>query len=686
VVDDPAGTVTDAGTIATATLLLASETVVPPEGAAVLRVTIPCSLLPAARLAALSETPDMDVVALDGEVEELPHCTVLKRAATAATSLNEGGTHQVMCLMPAEASTTMPRAVPYGNAVKSTRTAATVQSDTSGLVAHSTPYASGYHHLFERSGSMAIQSAAPAFGSMDERLRPTDIAAWILCGLAILFGAWALHIGWQHSILDLHQWRQSHTALSAYEMTRGGPFWRYVTPILGPPWPSPIEMPLYQWIVATTSAAASLDLHATGRGVSVAFFIATLISAWFALDILDVRPRYRPIFIALTLVSPLYLFWSRTFMIESTALFFAVTYVLTIDRATKPRTTPSEQRIWMIAALATGVLASAVKVTTFVPWWTGGAMLVAARLHRTRPAPATIAAIATALVVPVLTAAGWLAFSGAVKSENLLSARLAWSTVAWQHFGPLSMRLSPRSWYAVPAGAVLGRTRHTVIASLPAFAGAWMAIGAYRTRLVPALLCVVLYFLPIAIFMHLYTAHVYYPYANSLLLIVMVGCGIVALLERRGVASWLGLGLLSVALFSAATSYLSGYYVDQQSDDRSRWPLATALRRRVPADDVLLIYGLDLNTEFPYTAGHWAIMSWENRGAGDPLFERTVARLAPEHRRVGALVACGESRTDPIVATTARWLEFDGRPFDRDSYCDVYFPRDRAPATPITFR
>ena len=168
-----------------------------------------------------------------------------------------------------------------------------------------------------------------------DRLRPTDIAAWILCGLAVVFGAWALHIGWHHSILDLHQWRQSHTALSAFEMTRGGPFWRYVTPILGPPWPSPIEMPLYQWIVATMSRTASLDLHATGRSVSVAFFMATLVSGWFALDIVDVRPRYRPIFVALTLVSPLYIFWSRTFMIESTALFFAVTFVMAIHRATK---------------------------------------------------------------------------------------------------------------------------------------------------------------------------------------------------------------------------------------------------------------------------------------------------------------------------------------------------------------
>jgi hypothetical protein len=101
---------------------------------------------------------------------------------------------------------------------------------------------------------------------------------------------------------------------------------------------------------------------------------------------------------------------------------------------------------------------------------------------------------------------------------------------------------------------------------------------------------------------------------------------------------------------------------------------------------VLLIYGLDLNTEFVYTAQRRAIMSWENRGAGDPLFEQTVAMLAPEHRRIGALVACGDSRDEAVVSRTVKWLVLADQPSDRDSYCDVYFPRDHIPAERFTFR
>ena len=527
-----------------------------------------------------------------------------------------------------------------------------------------------------------------------DRLRPVDAAAWFLCALAAAFGAWALQIGWHHSILDLHQWRQSHTALSAYEMVRGGPFWQYLTPILGPPWPSPIEMPLYQWIVATISRSQSTDLHATGRTVSAAFFLATLVSYWFALDILVVSPRYRPIFVALAMASPLYLFWSRTFMIESTALFFAVTFLLSVHRATRPgppsssnvarRLEPSEIA-WWIAAIAAGVLGGMVKVTTFVPWWTGAAVLVAVRWWRAPVPRARLAVAAVGLIVPVIAAAGWLAFSGAVKAQNPLSAQLAWSTVAWQHFGPLAMRLDPRSWYMVPGSTVLGRTRHTVLGSAAVFAGAWLAIVLLRRRLTPVLVCVALYFLPIAIFMHLYTAHVYYSYANSLLLLTMVGCGIVALLERRDLLSWVGLGLLAWALVAMTTNYLTGYYVDQQSDDVSRWPLASALPRQLAANDVLLIYGLDLNTEFTYTARRRAIQSWEDRGAGDPLFERSLALLAQEGGRIGALVACGASRGIAVIPDTVRRLAMADRPSYRDVYCDVYFPRDRMPAGEIRF-
>jgi hypothetical protein len=62
-------------TVATAGLLLDSEILAPPVGAAAVRVTVPCTLFPAATLVALNVTPDTVRVVVVGPVGEgeLPH-------------------------------------------------------------------------------------------------------------------------------------------------------------------------------------------------------------------------------------------------------------------------------------------------------------------------------------------------------------------------------------------------------------------------------------------------------------------------------------------------------------------------------------------------------------------------------------------------------------------------------------
>jgi hypothetical protein len=100
---------------------------------------------------------------------------------------------------------------------------------------------------------------------------------------------------------------------------------------------------------------------------------------------------------------------------------------------------------------------------------------------------------------------------------------------------------------------------------------------------------------------------------------------------------------------------------------------------------VLLIYGLDLNTEFTYTAQRRAIMSWENRRRRSVVRadSRHACARTSTHRRPGRVRRL-EKRA--VVSRTAKWLAFGDQPSDRDSYCDVYFPRDRTPATALTFR
>ena len=503
-----------------------------------------------------------------------------------------------------------------------------------------------------------------------------EYLVWALSAAGAVFGVWALHVGWDHSIIDLHPWRQTHTAISAYEIMRGGPFWTYRTPILGPPWTAPIELPLYQWMVGTIARGLSADLEIVGRTVAVAFFFGMLAALWSGLAILRVRPRHRPIFVALVVASPLYIFWSRTFMIESTALCFAVAYLAGVHQATRLDRLLARRVVWMLIAGGLGAVAGGVKVTTFAPWLAAAGLLVLFRWRQARPVRVEIATIGlVCFLLPAVAALAWLRFTDHVNAQNPLATHLAWSTVAWHHFGPLSLRLAWRSWYAVPSNHLLGRTRHAVIGSVPVFAAALALAATKKDRIAQCAACLAIYMLPIAVFMALYLAHVYYSYASGLFLLVALGCGIVAGLEGARSLQWTAVLLFGVALGVMSNNYVHGYYADQATDAGADSPLTARLRQLTGPDETLLLLGMDLVPQVPYVTKRRAIMDWENRGAGDPAMQHEIAALGAEGGRLGAMVVCGSVRALPIVRINIDRLSFFERPEFSTRDCDVYVAR-----------
>lgn len=512
--------------------------------------------------------------------------------------------------------------------------------------------------------------------------RASDAAAWMLCGLAAVFGAWALQVGWFHGILDVHAWRQSHTAISTQEMLRGGPFWRYRTPIFGPPWQWPLELPVFQWLVASAVRQLGTGLEPTGRAVSVAFFVGALAALWVALDAASVAPRHRPVMLALVWASPLYIFWSRTFMIESTALCFGLAYFAAVHRATRA----DGGAIPIVACICTaavGALAGATKVTTFVPCLAAGGLIVVMRWRRggwsRRRGAATLVA---AFVIPLAAAGTWLLFADSQKASNRIAAQHVWSGERDQRladpehvlaqFGSLALHSRLRSWYAAPANVILGRTRHTVVGSGWVFGAAVAVLLAFRRRLAASAVCGLLYMLPIAIFMNLFLVHVYYSYENGFLVALIVGFAIVTLLEESGVVRWGGVALLAAALAAMATGYRSGYFADQQSTVNQTVRIADLTRQLTAPDEVMVIYGLEYSPVVPYAASRRAIMDDENRSVYDPAIRATLAALGEEGARVGALVACGESRDAPAVRANISALGFPMRPRYVEPFCELY--------------
>src|SRR5262249_37528880 len=123
----------------------------------------------------------------------------------------------------------------------------------------------------------------------------------------------------------------------------------------------PIEFPIYQWIVAALGLIG-IQIETAGRLVSYCFFIACLWPIWMIFRSMKLKTEIFLITAILFLSSPLYLFWSRTVMIESLALFFAALWLaLLIALLTMPKPTWSS----FITVVATGTIAGLVKITTF---------------------------------------------------------------------------------------------------------------------------------------------------------------------------------------------------------------------------------------------------------------------------------------------------------------------------------
>src|SRR5262249_22682730 len=154
--------------------------------------------------------------------------------------------------------------------------------------------------------------------------------------------------------------RQTQTALNTYFMLGHRYAIIYETPVLGPPWELPFEFPLYEWVVAAVVTCTGWPLDQTGRLVSRIFYFLCLFPCWHLLRLLRVSVAGRLIGLSLFLLSPVYIIWSRAFLIETTVLFLALsTLACTLAWLERPR-------LWLVLlALGLATLTALVKITTF---------------------------------------------------------------------------------------------------------------------------------------------------------------------------------------------------------------------------------------------------------------------------------------------------------------------------------
>lgn len=496
---------------------------------------------------------------------------------------------------------------------------------------------------------------------------PRSVVAVFL--VMVVVALWLLTRRWEASILDRHEFRQLQTALTAFWMQREGIQLNYLTPLFGPPWSIPMEFPIYQACVALWSGLTGMALEQSGRLVSIAFFAATLPALHDLLAVAGLPRSRRLVVLTFVLATPIYLFYARSVLIETTALCFSVWFVALLRRSLE-----SPRWNWILGTTAAAALAALTKITTFAVFCVPAGILAATVLASALRQPAARAAwppLLTASALPVALALAaawwWVARGDALKHANPFTGFLASTELQSWNYGTFALRLDPAFWKGLLHGvvnSVLSEGSVAIALLCATFATArarWVALAAAAGYATGPLL-----------FANLYHIHDYYYAANGLLLTGAAGVLVASAWDNPRVPPalrWLALGSVLVFQLQAFNRSYAYYYWKEAPPPPE---LALVAREAVPADGVILVYGEDWNPLLPYYAQRRAVMVPGQRENETDILEDVLARLPP--RRIEAMIVTTDrirGRSGFIAERTERF-GLMRQPFARSEHADLY--------------
>ncbi len=380
-----------------------------------------------------------------------------------------------------------------------------------------------------------------------------------------------------------------------------------------------MEFPLFQGIVALACKAMGSDLDQTGRMVSLLFFYASLWILYLLILRLFKSRVCGYLAVSMALICPLYIFWSRTFMIESTALFFTLLYLLGVVSSFG-----NKETAWKITAGLAGITAALVKITTFtiaLPlagifclfWWENQK----GRHFSVKTIRILAVMAVTYVVIPLAVAAAWTIFADGIKAQHPAAGALVSKNLTAWNFGTLQQKLNPVYWrdlvdrsipYILPVNVLKISVLWPWAISL--FWAALYLSGKHRIFFISFFAT---FMLGPIVYTNLYFVHEYYWYSNTLYFFVAVAL-VFSNLLKRPVSASIGRRILIPALvFFMISGYVRTLLPSQRYDASSSFVSTAQLTRQyTDPNGVLLCYGLAWDSSFPYYAQRRALMMWES--------------------------------------------------------------------------
>lgn len=490
--------------------------------------------------------------------------------------------------------------------------------------------------------------------------------------IALLYHLYGVTLKWTVPFMSGHEFRQAHTAIVAYYIDRQNNFsLLYETPIFGKPWISLLlEVPVYEWSVVLLSRATGLPHVVAARTITATCFYLMLPAVYLLLGRLAVPKPRRLLLLALVLSAPVYIYYSRAFLMDSMALMCSAWFLLGFVR------TMDERRWrWLALTIVAGTGAALVKSAILAVWMIPGAAYGAWMLWRdVRARPGWLAPLKTLLwggatvVVALGSLRAWVAYTDPFKAAHasawiftsknlsvgnwgLFDFKVLFSADIWRYFFSCWEQAIMSRWL-IGLGLVAGL-------AFPAVR--WRVLGAGS-----------LFFLAQFLFPFAYAYQDYYYYACAVFLHVALGFMLLGLLDSR-VPRWCCWLIFLVPFGAQFTTYWQGYRTGQNVVTTGGYPFSDAIRDLTPKDSVIVVAGADWAPMIPLYSERKALMVRNGLEFDGAYLNRAFAELADED--VSAMVLMrGVRKNRAFINLAAAKFDLDGSaPTFSHPAADIYF-------------
>jgi hypothetical protein len=520
-----------------------------------------------------------------------------------------------------------------------------------------------------------------------------QLVALLMLLLTFVASVFFLTYGWNGLISDYYGFRQAQTAISTFYLVHESMQLNYITPVLGYPWAIPFEFPSYQFVVALVVKMFSLQVDQAGRLISLTCFYLCIFPIYSIFRQAKLERGDIFIIIILFLSSPFYLFWSRTFMIESMALLWSLMFinmvVLYINK---------ESLRYLLLGFIFALLAALTKVTTFVVAGFFATSLIV-YLWGERVDKFSFNVLRNFILLGIITmgiplgvSIVWNIYADSLKALNPLAQFILSKNLRDWNFGTIEQRFSLEvlDHLLWRFSNIIGYSWNFSTLDLRIFGGDWgllrkvlfiahlfcavAAIGAVivtsRYRIIAIGLTATFLVAPLLL-INLYFEHEYYFYACGIYLLCVIALGIIMIIDWQPIIGFL---LLAILLIARADAYLAQYipFIDH-SQAYNNISLYEAIKENVSKDEYIVGIGDTWSSVIPYYSERKAIMI-NTEQIAQASFAKSVDSIGK--RNVAAIVACGNLALIDKGKLAEVLGEFSNTPFYEGRQCSLFLRID----------